>query len=352
MKRVYLLVVNWNGWIDTIECLESVFRLDYPDYRVVVCDNGSTDDSIARIIEWAEGGTMASASSGWTPPHSLASPPIEKPLSYHVFDRQQAEKGGEVTSEARLVIIQTGDNLGFAGGNNVGIRYVQARSDSEYVWLLNNDTVVEPHSLLALVARMADKPSAGMCGSTLVLYDKPNRIQARGGGWYCKWIGLPWHLGQLEKINTPPRLAHVEKWMNYVSGASMLVSQDFLSTVGPMCEDYFLYFEETDWIERAGSRFTLAYAPKSIVYHKVGGSIGTSSKPWRKSRTCDFYAIRNRLLFTRRFFREALPFIYVSVLMALLGRLLVGQWSRAGMIWRLLRSRDLILETEGSDEHS
>jgi GT2 family glycosyltransferase len=352
MKRVYVLIVNWNGWTDTVECLESVLRLDYPDYRVIVCDNGSKDGSLARIVDWAEGHSIAPASVERTPHHDLVNPPVEKPLSYVVYDRPRAEDGGDGTLDPRLVLIRTGGNLCFAGGNNVGLRYALARGDFEHVWLLNNDTVVTPGSLSALVARMTDKPSSGMCGSTLALYDRPDRIQARGGGWYCRWTGLPWHIGQLEKTSTRTRLEHVEKWMNYVVGASMLVSREFLAEVGLMCEDYFLYFEETDWIQRAAPHFSLAYAPQSLVYHKVGGSIGTSSKPWRKSRTCDFYAIRNRLLFTRRFHREALPAIYLSVMLALLVRLLVGNWSRAGMIWRLLRSRDLLREAEGLNGQS
>ena len=95
--------------------------------------------------------------------------------------------------------------------------------------------------------------------------------------------------------------------MNYVEGASMLVTRQFLEEIGIMCEDYFLYFEEADWAIRAEGRFKLAYAPESIVYHKVGGSIGTSSNPAKKSYTCDYFNIRNRLLFTRRFYPTALP---------------------------------------------
>lgn len=349
MKRVYVLVVNWNGWADTIECLESVFRLDYPDYRVIVCDNGSTDDSLARIVDWAEGHSMTPVVGEQGFHRRLSNPPIEKPISYTFYDRQQAEEGGDRTLDPRLILIQTGGNQGFAGGNNVGLRYALERGDLDYVWLLNNDTVADPQSLMALVARMAVKPSAGMCGSTLALYDNPNRIQARGGGWYCKWIGLPWHIGQLEKTSTRPRLEHVEKWMNYVVGASMLVSRDFLLEVGLMCEDYFLYFEETDWVLRADPSFTLAYAPQSTVYHKVGRSIGTSMDPRRKSALCDYYAIRNRLLFTRRFYPEALPTIYLSVGITILVRLILGRVDLARMVWNLLLGRDVPPPSSGEE---
>ncbi len=345
MKRVYVLVINWNGWTDTIECLESVFRLDYHDYRVIVCDNGSKDGSLGRIIDWAEGNSEIPTNAKRSPHHDLVSPPVEKPLSYAVYDRCQAEGGGDSNFDPHLILIKTGGNLGFAGGNNVGLRYALARSDFDHVWLLNNDTVVEPRSLSALITRMADKPSAGMCGSTLVLYEKPDRIQARGGGWYCKWIGLPWHLGQLEKIGSQPRTEHVEKWMNYVVGASLLVSRNFLFDVGLMREDYFLYFEEIDWLQRAGAPFTLAYASDSIVYHKIGASIGTSTDPRKKSLVCDYYNIRNRIRFTREYYPLALLTVYPVLCLAILNRLLFGQWRRGLMILRLMLMRGGDLET-------
>jgi hypothetical protein len=336
MKRVYVLIVNWNGWGDTIECLESVFRLDYPDYRVIVCDNGSTDDSHAQIVDWAEGHLMTPVVGEQGPHRRLSNPPIEKPISYTVYDRQQAEEGGDRTLDPRLILIQTGGNLGFAGGNNVGLRYALERGDFDYVWLLNNDTVVDPQSLMGLVARMADKPSAGMCGSTLLHYERPGRVQACGGGYYCQWIGLPWHIGQSRSATNLPSTEHVERWMSYVVGASLLVSRDFLEQIGLMCEDYFLFFEEVDWMMRSKGHFAIAYAQDSIVFHKIGRSIGTSSNPLKKSAVCDYYAIRNRLLFTRRYCPAAFPVIIVLVLAASLLRLMTGRVRRARMTLALL----------------
>lgn len=341
MKRVYVLLVNWNGWADTLECLESVFRLDYPDYRVIICDNGSTDDSPSRIAAWVDGEILSPAADRTGSKKSSSTVPVKKPITFTIYDRHQAEQGGDLSLDPELILVKTGDNLGFAGGNNVGLRYVLARNDCEYVWLLNNDTVVDPRALSALVARMTEKPAAGICGSTLVLYDRPERIQARGGGWYCKWIGLPWHIGQLERSSRQARPERVEKWMNYVVGASMLVSREFLDEVGLMCEDYFLYFEETDWVQRAAARFSLAYAPESLVYHKVGGSIGTRSHPRNKSPLCDYYAVRNRLLFTRRHCPVALPTVYLSLCAALLVRLAVGRFDLARTVYQLILGREI-----------
>lgn len=341
MKRVYIVIVNWNGSTDTIECLESLFRLNYQNYRVVVCDNGSTDGSLDRIMAWAEGRLEAHIGLQKPAHGHLTLPPVEKPLSYAFYDRQKAERGSEATQDPHLVLLRSDDNLGFAGGNNLGMRYALAADNLDYVWLLNNDTVVDPEALTSLVTRMSEKKSAGICGSTLVHYNSEDRIQARAGGWYCKWIGLPWHIGQCETTGTKPRVEHVEKWMNYVVGASMLVSRDFLVEVGLMCEDYFLYFEETDWARRGKGRFTLAYAPDSIVYHKVGRSIGTRSDPRHKSALSDYYSIRNRILFSRRFYPETLPTIYLSLCTAILSRLLAARFDLAATIWKLMLGRDV-----------
>lgn len=317
MSKVYVLIVNWNGWRDSLECVESVFKSDNDNYRVIVCDNGSQDDSMQNIKAWAENRA------------ELA------PVTYAAYQRHEAESGGDLDNDAPLVLIDCGANLGFAGGNNVGLRYALARSDCDYVWILNNDTVVRPDAMTHLVRRMQEKPDAGMCGSTLYYYDTPSRVQLTGGAYYCKWIGLPWHLGRLKRASDPLDRDRVERWMNYVSGASLFVSREFLLKVGLMCEEYFLFYEEADWALRGKNEFSLAYAPESIVYHKVGRSIGTSSHPQKKSYACDYYNVRNRLFFTSKFFPYALPTVYLVLIGTLLMRLLLGEWKKAVMISKL-----------------
>jgi GT2 family glycosyltransferase len=314
VNRVYIILVNWNGWRDTVECLESLLILEYADFRILVCDNGSSDDSLQEIKNWAD-------------THNLL---------YAAYHRTEADAGGSLSVDPVLTLISNGKNLGFAGGNNVGLRYAIARGDAEYCWLLNNDTVVEPDALIHLVTRMKLDPQIGICGSTIRLYHNRTRIQALGGGHYCRWIGLPWHYGRFTRWGKPIKQQRAESRMNYVEGASMLVSQQFIVEVGLLCEDYFLYFEEADWAIRAKGRFQLAYAPQSIVFHKVGGSIGTSSNPAKMSFTSDYFNIRNRLLFTRRFYPAALPTVWVVILGALLLRLCLGKWDRVVMIFSLL----------------
>jgi GT2 family glycosyltransferase len=322
MPKVYIIVLNWNGWRDTIECLESVFRLDYENFRVIVCDNASEDNSLDRIADWAGGSLAAGCSNPAL--HELIFPPYPKPVSYLRIgqrDRVSLESRSET-----LFLLQTGANLGFAGGNNVGLRLALGAGDLDYAWLLNNDTVVEPGALSSLVAAMQTRPDVGLCGSTLLYYHSPRTVQALGGSIYNRWTARGGHIGLgLDVDDIPPHRA-VEFRMKYVVGASMFVRNSFLEQIGLLDERYFLYFEEIDWAKRAKGLFGLAYCPGSIVYHKEGASIGTSDvKGKRRSELSDRFASRNRVLFTRIHHPAALATVIFAMLLSLLHRLLTGQ---------------------------
>lgn len=306
--RVYVVLVNWNGWQDTVECLESVFRLNHPDFVVVVCDNASADGSMEQIKAWAEGRIEVKA--GNPALAHLVEPNLPKPIPYAEYDRQEAERGGALMMDARLVLVNTGGNLGFAGGNNVGLRYARARNDANHVWLLNNDTVVARDSLGSLVERGGCGMAPGMVGSTVVFYDRPESIQARGGARYNKWLSSIEPEGFLDPLVSiaSNRVAYIESRLAYVFGASMLVSRKFLEDVGLMTEDYFLFFEEFDWAKRGEpSGFSLGYAPGSLVYHKAGAATGSA----RESIFSQYFMTRNRLLFIWRFYR---PFFLLNYL--------------------------------------
>ncbi|MBI2843612.1 MAG: glycosyltransferase family 2 protein [Armatimonadetes bacterium] len=336
-SRVWIVIINWNGWRDTIECLESVFRIDYPNYRVIVCDNASEDGSLEHIKAWAEGRMDVFVPTD-NSLRSLSFPPVPKPISYIEYGRAPAEKGGDSThADARLVLIGTGANLGFAGGNNVGLRYALARDDSDYVWLLNNDTVVHSKALGLMVKRMQESPNAGMCGATVLYYDEPEKVQALGGGVYNRWLGLSSHIGAFRPTGCPAEPERVERQMDYILGACALVSKPFLQNVGLMCEDYFLYYEEVDWALRARGHYSLAYAPESIVYHKEGRATGASnSKQEEKSLTSDFFLIKSRFTLSRKFFPWLLPTVYIGLLVTLVRRIGRGRWwARLWMIARL-----------------
>lgn len=327
--RVYVIVLNWNGWRDTLACLESLLRSDYPNFTVVVCDNASQDDSVAHICAWAEGSLSIPP-----PAHSvlqnLVAPPVPKPLAYTVLDRQQAL--GEHAEAPPLVVIRTGANLGYAGGNNVGLRYALADAGAQYVWLVNNDTLVAGNALSALVARMHSRRTIGLCGSRLVYYHDPRRTQAWAGARFNPWLGTHRLIGGGRAAEEAADAEVVERRLDYIVGASMMASRAWLCDVGLLCEDYFLYFEEIDWAFRGRRRFSLGYAPHSLVYHKEGATIGSPSR----ALSVDLLALRNRLLFTWKRVPWALPTVWLGLWAVVANRCRRGQFDRIFPILKLM----------------
>lgn len=289
--RVGVVILNWNGWRDTLACLDSLLPTLPAQAQVIVCDNASQDDSLLHIRQWADGQAESPSQPGFVQGHAL------RPVRWVEYDRAQAEAGG-AADDPVLVLVRTGANLGFAGGNNVGVRYALARG-FDYVWLLNNDTVVDQHALAGLLARMSADPEIGMCGSTLMYFNEPERVQALGGARFDYARGVGQHLGVGGLVQDQPDLIAIEAELDYVVGASMMVTRALLESVGLMQEDYFLYFEEIDWAVRARGRFRLGWADKSIVYHKEGATIGSSHRA-RPSVTSLRYLYRNRLRFASR----------------------------------------------------
>jgi GT2 family glycosyltransferase len=338
---VYVVLVNWNGWRDTIECLESLFRSRYyPSFRVVVCDNGSTDGSVDKIRSWAEGMVTVERD----PDHPLAPlvlPPVGKPLPHVVLARADAEHATDGGGEGPLLtLIAAGANLGFAGGCNVGLRFALRQSTCGYIWLLNNDTVVHPDALGALVRRLGVRPDAGQCGSRILSYDEPSVVQARGGERYNRWLASSTPIGAGRLAEDRVDVESVEREMSYVAGAALCVTRQFIETVGLLDESYFLYGEELDWLARARGRFALAYAHDSVVYHKEGRTIGSSRDGASRSALGDYFMIRSRLRFTWKHARLAFPAVAVGVLVAGINRIRRRQVDRALAILRILVSRD------------
>lgn len=309
------VIVNWNGWRDTVECLESLLRSDVAPFPIVVCDNASADGSVARIRAWAAG------TAG---------------LGCVELDRETAEsRGGAEADDAPLILIRCDRNLGFAGATNVGLRYALARPDVTHFWLLNNDTVVASDALSRLLDESRSDPGLGMIGSTLLYHGSPKVVQTLGGGRYNRWLALPRHIGAGLPLEHAPGPDEVRAQMEYVVGASMLVTRALLEDVGLLAEDYFLYFEELDWAVRARGRYGLGYAPGSVVLHREGASIGGGRDSSAKSRTADYHFMRNRIVFTRRHAPMALPTVYLALLVAMARRIARGQPARAAMIARL-----------------
>lgn len=306
-----VVILNWNGWRDTLGCIRSVLT-HAGAAQVVVCDNGSSDGSYEHL---------RAALSAELPGEALCCLEVQ-------------DAWPRVTA-ASVVLIQNGANLGFAGGCNVGLGFALAQGH-RYFWLLNNDTEIEPGALDGLLQRMSRDPDVGMCGSRLVYFDAPDVVQARGGAVYDPRVGVGRHLGVHEAITQPEDAAAIEACMDYVVGASMMVSRRFLESVGLMKDDYFLYFEELDWAARGRVHgFRLAYAPHSVVRHKEGASIGTSHRG-PGSMLSMRYLSRNRLLFTQRFYPQHLRAVRRRMAFEALVYLKRRQWAAAKVVLQSL----------------
>lgn len=329
--RLGIVLVNWNGWSDTVECLESVLRGTLP-VHVVVVDNASHDGSIARIAEWSAGRCDAVAAAPAM--QRLSSPPIAKPVAMATIDAATAL--ASPPADVPLTIIDAGANLGFAGGNNLGIRHLLRDPQIDYVWLLNNDTVVEPDAAAALLTQLDATPKVGMCGTVVRFYHSPGQVQCLNGSRFNRWTANSTGIGIYDPISVPFDTTTVVKQTDFVVGASLAVSRQFVASVGLMEEAYFLYFEEIDWAYRNAGRFATGFARGAIVYHKEGGSIGSSSVAGGRSQTSEYYQMRAKLMFVRRHQPVLLAWHWLLALAQIGRRLLRRQPEKAVVMLRAL----------------
>lgn len=334
-KPVGVVLVNWNRWADTIEALESLLRSTVP-LRVVVVDNASADGSLDRIAEWAAGQRMAEAGSAAMA--GFSAPALAKPIRVRRLGPDAARAAVSAADDG-LTLVDSGGNLGFAGGNNVGLRLLLGDPAIETFWLLNNDTVVAPDAAARIAAALA-VPGVGMCGSVVRFYWRPDVLQALCGYRFDVWTGTAQAIGggtpAAAEFDAPAVVAATD----FVLGASLAVTRAFLETVGLMAEDYFLYFEEIDWAvrnQRLGrKRFKLAFAADAVVWHKEGGSIGSSAVPGGRSVLADYWMTRSRLRFIGRHRPWLLPWHWLFTLLLAGRRLLRGQPAKAAAIVKAL----------------
>lgn len=299
MSRSYWAVVlNYKHWRDTIRCAESLLGSLEPPERLVLCDNGSADGSLEALARWAlefshAGGLVR-------------------------LSRAEAESGA-APGPGRIVLVDAGANLGYAGGNNIGLRLALA-AGAPFAWLLNNDTTVFPDAATALLDHMAGHAGCGLCGALTRYMDDPGVVQCYGGGWYNAVWGRGGLYGDGDSLPLGALPANPPARLDYVNGASVFARREFLLDVGLMDEAYFLYCEELDWAARAakaGSSHGLCWEPKAQVLHAEGLSTGVSNRRGlghgpRRAATL----IRSRLLFTWRFHPLCLPTVLAGQVVA------------------------------------
>jgi len=309
--KVAIIILNYNNWQDTIECLESVLRNDYPNYQVIVVDNGSQDNSMKYIKEWAEGRQEVLTPEPTHPLYHLSHPPVKKPIPYIYYTREEAEKGGDFeleenltkewqeqrnfnnrelipTSPYPLIFIQTGENLGFAGGNNVGIRYILAKNDFDSIVLLNNDTVICKNSITALMKAKNNLGNKAIYGGRIYYYSNPSKIWY-DGGYFNEWFGRSMHIN-MGKSDIPEKATHE---VNFVTFCYVLIPEQLLKEIGLLDESYFMYVEDLDYSYKVWkSGYKLYHVSSSSIYHKVGASSGEEV-----SEFSAYWIIKNRVRF-------------------------------------------------------
>lgn len=323
-EKVCIVLVNFRGHSDTIECMESLFKSTYRNYQIIIVDNSPGEESVREILNWADGGTVHMS----TKFPNLVVPYCSKPIAYQYLTETEIATNAASLQE-ELIVIKSSSNKGFAGGNNLAIQVALRDNQLKYVWLLNNDTVVEATTLEQLV-KFGGQSEASMIGCKLLYYNNPRIVQALGGRYNC-WFGRVTEIGQGELDTEREPLSFS---MDYVIGASMFIKRACIEDIGLMDESFFLYFEELDWALRAKRRnWLVGYCPAK-VYHKVGASTKATAKS--NSALADFYYARNRILIARIYFPWTLITLYPSFIVFIFNRIKRKQFDRILMLFKIL----------------
>lgn len=287
--KVYIVVLNYNDYQDTIACLTSLYNLDYPQFQVIVCDNNSEGDDVQQLLAWQRGEDVAAVKNPFgksecvRPAHSVV----------HIMEGGKQISFAEEQNDPddALIILQADCNRGFSSGNNMGIRYAQQRNDYKYIWLLNNDTVVDVKALQEMVNTQQAEQAAGV-GSVVRYYDRPELIQQVGST--TDWANM-----RLDMVFYDTNIKDLQAGVDIhnLPGPSFLLTKEFVDKIGGLDEAYFLYCEEPDLGARAkqlGEKFT--YATKSYTYHKGGCTTGQRGSGFR-----DYHLTRSWTILLNRY---------------------------------------------------
>jgi len=248
-NRVAIILVNWNGLDFTVACLNSLRDMDYSNYGLILVDNAS--------------------------------------------DNQEGEILQKRFPEIELVQSQT--NLGFAGGNNIGIRKALEQGFS-HVMLLNNDTLVAPNFLNEMLTLLNQNPKIGVVQPLIYLIKDKNQIWNAGGKWIA-WLGRAITHIELKKVKSSK--AGFQK-LDWATGCCMLLTKETILKAGLLSEQYFAYFEDVDWSLRIRKKgFEIALAPQAVIYHEAGASSKKKNSEGTLSPIVFYYHVRNQFFLIR-----------------------------------------------------
>lgn len=284
-RSLGVVVVTFNSADVIVGCLDSLVAQNGGPPLILVVDNQSSDDTAACVRNWAEARQA-----------DRALPFTEGPPG--------------TTAAEGIVLVHSGANRGFAGGVNVGLAALATQPHIAHLWVLNPDAFADPGAAGAILRAAGATPGYGIIGGRVQYADPPQNIQI-DGGTINRWTGVTSNinLGRPAEEAPLPDAATVD----FVTGANVVVSRHFYQTVGPMREDYFLYYEEVDWALRRGT-LPLIIAPGFGVYHHAGTSIGSPTVERLASPFSFWFKYRSRMKFMARFYPMALPVAVVYAL--------------------------------------
>lgn len=294
-----VIIVTYNAEDVILDCLESLMAVKDTPLKIIVVENASQDDTAQVIRDWANG------SKTYSPSPKLAISMVACPKPVHM---QVVINEAEATScLGQLTLIHSKQNDGFAGGVNRGLAIAANDPNIEHFWILNPDCITTPKTPARYIACAAANPSYGLMGGRTCYMNPADRIQI-DGGTVNLWTGVTSNLNPgLPHATTPPPASTD---MEFISGANLLASRSFYEKIGPMREDYFLYYEEVDWAFRRGD-FNLVYCPNALVFHHAGTAIGSQAFDGIASPFSHYFKYRSRMKFVRRFRPMALPITYL-----------------------------------------
>lgn len=306
---VAIIIVNYNGWKDTLECLISISKSEYKDYEVIIVDNGSTNNSFTEFIKWGK---------------------QQNNFDYIENDLICFSCSIDEKRRNTYIFLKNNINNGFAAGNNFGINYLISNNRNYvYYWFLNNDTIIRPDTIGNFISRFdlikESNERIGILGGKLFYYGSESTIQAIGGT-FNKVLSKQKHIGAGEVDNG--QYDDVNLKMDYIIGASMFVRSEFISEVGLMSEEYFLFYEELDWAFRGKNLgWQVGYEPSAVVYHKEGATIGHDKSIGYKA---DLHSVVNRVILAKKFFRKYLLTMFpINMAIVFINRIRRGQYKRA-----------------------
>lgn len=296
MKPCYILVVNYKRWEEALECIRSVFTSTYPAFKIILTDNHSGNQSLEMIRQ------------------DLLDKPIQLPASRGplstILIHHLAFAALPPSQLPDLTLVQNDANAGFAAGNNIALRAVMG--EDAYIWLLNPDMTVAADTLSEMVL-CAQTSNNAIVGAVHRSFYDHGKVILYGGSRVNYWIGNNSFITKAEDIGRT----------GYISGGSLLTDASSFRTVGLLPEDYFLYWEETDWCYQARQKgFSIVVCKQATCYDKRSTTIGNGF--W-----ADYFYTRNGLLFLKKFKSAYLPSAFLMTFLRVAKKLALGQGGRA-----------------------